>query len=166
MIKNTVPVLYRGNKEPPPPPAFLYPKPNKFVRGGRGGGRKKSFHFTINLNSDILPYNFTSWLFEKLPSLYIILLRLVLLLFCCYRKSYWTLPHTTKTIRQAIQYYIHISHYSVLNCNGLPAGEILLHATRDMKISIQCYTKKCHYTVLNYIIYWQFQVQSNSSTLS
>jgi hypothetical protein len=129
---------------------------------------KKPIHFTITLNSDILPYNFYFLAIWKVPLVvYYNLLRLVLLfLFCCHRNIYGTLSHTTKTTGQAIQKYIYISHYTVLNWNILLPGSILLHATRSMKRVIQCYRNKCHYTVWNYIIYWQFQVESNSATLS
>ena len=61
--------------------------------------------------------------------------------------------------------HIHQSLHSFKRYSLLP-GAILFHTTRNIKIAIQCYTNKCHYTVSsNYIIYWQFQVQSNSATL-
>jgi hypothetical protein len=167
MVTNTVQVLYRGFKEHRPPPAVLSPIPHELVRAWRekGGGREDLlFHHKFKFGYSTLQVYFLAiW---KVCLVVYYTLTSCSPVFCCYRKSYWTLPHTTKTIRQAIQYYIYISHYTVLNCNSLLPGAILLHATRNMKTAIQCYTNKCHYTASDYIIYWQFQVKSNSATLS
>ena len=169
MVTNTAQVLYRGFKEHRPPPAVRSPIPHELVRvgKGRGGGRGEevlSFHHKFKFWYSTLQFYFlVIW---KVTIVVYITLTSCSPVFCWYRKSYWTLPHTTKTIRQAIQYHIHVSHYTVLICNSSLPGAILLHATRNMKTAIHCYTNKCHYTVSNYIIYWQFQAEANSVKIS